>query len=78
MDQIESHMHPMFLDSVDKIGTRVIEIPGGFTSVSLPCDVDVFKDFKTRLVDLCQQRKFADYTRFGGTGKIPTPDRNKY
>ncbi len=47
LDQMESHTHPTFIDSVDEIGTRVIEIPGGFTSVSQPCDVGVIKPFKT-------------------------------
>ncbi len=47
LDQMESHIHSTFIDSVDEIGTRVIEIPGGFTSVSQPCDVGVIKPFKT-------------------------------
>ena len=36
LDQMESYTHPMFIDSVGEIGTRVIAIPGGFTSVSQP------------------------------------------
>lgn len=47
LDQIESHIHPIFIDSVGEIGTRVITIPCGFTSVSQPCDFGIIKPFKT-------------------------------
>ena len=67
----------MFVDSVDEIGTGVIEIPGGFTSVSQPCDVGVIKPLKSSLVELCQQWKADELTRLGDTGKIPTPGRKK-
>ena len=36
LDQMESYIHPMFIDAVGEIGTRVIAIPGGFTSLSQP------------------------------------------
>ena len=77
LDQIKSHAHPILIDSMDEIGTRIIEIPGGFTTVSLPQDVGVIKTFKTRLVKLCQKSKLDEYTRLGGTGKIPTPGKEK-
>ena len=57
------------------MGTRVITIPGGFTSVCQPCDVGIMKPFKTRFTSLCQDWKVAEYARHGGTGKIPTPSR---
>ena len=34
LDRMEFHIHPGFIDTVDELGTRVITIPGGFTSVS--------------------------------------------
>ena len=34
LDSMEFHVHPNFIDSVDALGTRVIQIPGRFTSVS--------------------------------------------
>ena len=35
------------------------------------------KPFKTRFIEQCQAWKFAEYTRIGGTGKIPIPDRKQ-
>ncbi len=75
LDKMESHIHPSFIDSVGELGTRVIEIPGGFTSVCQPCDVGIMKPFKMRLIDLCEQWKITEYARMGGVGKIPTPGR---
>ena len=70
LDQMETNIHSDFIDSVQLLGTRVIEIPGGFTSVSQSCDVGIMKPFKTRFVDLCQEWKVSEYARLGGTGKI--------
>ncbi len=69
LDQI----HPSFIDAVDSLGTQVIQIPGGFTFISQSCDVGIIKSFKTRLVELCQEWKVAEYTRKGETGKVPVP-----
>ena len=70
---MESHIHSNFIDSVKLLGTRVTEIPGGFTSISQPCDVGIMKPLKTGFVDLCQDWKVAEYARLGGTRKISIP-----
>ena len=75
LDSMESHIHPNFIDSVDTLGTRVIQIPGGFTYVSQPCDVGIIKPFKASLVELCQDWKEAEYRRMGGADKFPVPGR---
>ena len=74
---MESHIHQNFIDSVQLLGTRVIKIPGGFTSVCQPCDVGIMKPFKNLLVEHCQAWKVAEYIRLGGTGKIPIPGRKQ-
>ena len=75
LDQMKSHAHPMFIDSVDEIGHRIIGIPGVFTWLRLPCDVGIIKPFKTRFVKLFQQLKLDEYTRLGGSSKISRPGR---
>ena len=77
LDQMQSHIHPDFIDSVADTNTQIIEIPGGFTSVCSPCDVGIIKPFKTRFIEACQQWKTAEYRRMGGTGKIPVPGRKQ-
>ena len=62
LDQIESHIHYYFIDSVKLPGTRVINIPGVFTSVCQLCNVGIMKLFKARLVGQCQAWKIAEYT----------------
>ncbi len=69
--QMESHIHPSFIDAVDSLGTQMIQIPNSFTSVSQPYDVGIVKPFKTRLVELCQEWKVAEYKRIGGTCTWP-------
>ena len=59
------------------LGTRVMNIPDVFISVCQPCDVGIMKTFKTRLVEQCQSWKVAEYTRLGGTGKIPISGRKQ-
>ena len=68
--QTESHKHHNFIDWVQLLGTRVISIPGVFTSVWQLCDVGIMKPFTTRLVEQCQSWKVAGYTHVGGTEKI--------
>ena len=75
LDSMESHIYHKFIDSVDTLDTRFIQIPGGFMSVSQNCDVDIIKPFKTRLVDLRQDWKEAEYRRMRGISKIPVPGR---
>ncbi len=75
LDQMESHIHTDFIDTVDEFGTPAILIPGGFTSICEPCDDGIMKLFKTRLTELCQQWKVSEYQRLGGIGRIPIPGR---
>ncbi len=77
LDQAEPHIHPDLFNSVDGLNTCIIEIQEGFTSVGLLCDAGIIKPLKTRLIQLCQQRKVSEYTRLGGTGKIPVPGRQE-
>ncbi len=77
LEQMESHIHPHFVDTIDGFGTLVIQIPRGFTSLCQPCHVGIMKPFKTQLLELCQQWKVAEYQRFGGIGRIPIPGRTE-
>ena len=71
LDQTECHNHSNFIDSVQLLSTRVVEIPGGFTYVSRPCDVGIMKLFKPEFLDLYQEWKVTEDAELGGTGKIP-------
>ena len=73
LDQMEPHIYSNFIDSVQLLGTLMIEIPGAFTSALQPCDFGIMKLFKTGFVDLCEGWKVAEYARLGRTGKIPIP-----
>ena len=77
LDRMGSHTHPDFIDTADELGTRVIAIPGDFTSVCQARDVGIVKPFKTRFTTLCQDWKVADYSGLGGTGKIPAQSRDE-
>ena len=77
LDRMESHTHPDFIDTAGELGTRVIAIPGGFTSVCQARDVGFVRPFKTRFTTLCQDWKVAEYAGLGGTGKIPAPSRGE-
>ena len=75
LDQMESHIHFNFIDSVHLFGTHVIEIPGCFTCVSEPCNTGIMKLLKIKFLELRQNWKVAEYFRLDGTGKILIPDR---
>ena len=77
LDQMQSHIHPDFIDSVADTNTQIIEILFGFTYVFQPCDVVVIMPFKTTLIEACQIWKTDEYTRMGGSGKIPVPGRKQ-
>ena len=77
LNQMESHIHQNFIDSVQVLRTRVINIPGGFISVSQPRDIGIMKPLKTRLIEECREWKAVENTRLGGAGKIPIPVRKK-
>lgn len=51
------------VDTGDELGTRIITIPDGFTSVCQPCDFGIMKSLKTRFTKLCQDWKVAEYAR---------------
>ena len=68
-DQMESHMHHTFIDSVRLLGTRMINLPGGLLPFAkMRCWKT--EQFKTRLVGQCQAWKVAEYTCSGGTEKF--------
>ena len=71
IDRMESHKHPDFIGTVEKLGTRAITITDGFTYVNQPYDVRILKPFKSRFTLLCQDWKVAEYARLGGISKIP-------
>ena len=73
LNLMESRIHSYFLDSVKLLGTRIIEILGGFTSFFQPCDVGIMKPFKSGFVYQCQDLKVKEYARLGSTGKISSP-----
>ena len=75
LDAMESHIHSNFIDTVYEKGTKVIQIPRGFTPVCHPRDEGIMKPFKMQLAEMCQSRKISKYSNMGGIGKIPTPVR---
>ena len=72
---MECYIHPNSIDFVDTFGTRVIQIPGGLTSVSQACNFGIIKQLKIRFVILFQGKKEAEYRRMSGTLEILVPDR---
>ena len=40
LDPMKSHNHPDFIHTVDELGTRIITIPGGLTSMCQPFDLE--------------------------------------
>ena len=75
IESTESHIHQNFIDSVQLLRTRVINIPGGFISVYEPHDIGIMKTLKTRLIEQCREWNPVENTRLGGAGKIPIPGR---
>ena len=71
---MESHLHSNFIDSMDTLGTQVIQIPVGFSFLSQPCYVGIIKQIEIRLVEFRQGWKEAEYKRVDGSGRIPVPE----
>ena len=75
LDRIESKIHQDFINTVDKLWTRITTVSYGFTSVWQPRDVRIAKQSKAYFTELFQLRKVAEYARLEETGEIPTTGR---
>ena len=77
LNRMESFIHPDFIDAVDELRTRIINIPEGFTSVFLACVVGIMKPFKTRFTLVCHQWNVSEYALLGVSGRTPTTGRSE-
>ncbi|ETV69820.1 hypothetical protein H257_14640 [Aphanomyces astaci] len=72
MDDYKCHKQPAFTKSLAKLGTEVEILPGGYTCVLQPLDVDINKPFKDRIRHAYMMWAAANMV---GNEVVPSPSR---